>query len=213
MHERAWSALAGGMNLLSELNSVLGADTLRCIQQCTAIGEQLDSTIDIEPNEEYQFWARALVRSFFAHVEGLTYAMRQLALSAHEAGSCTLDAEEVVLLREVDYRVDIRRKRINPQTRSNRFLENFFLAFRCFPKAFGVSFEPAYSENGWNLFQRSLELRHNLTHPKATQNLSLSRAAAVEVTDAIQWFGVQIQGLLKTCQSRCRDLDKGGEPA
>jgi hypothetical protein len=210
MNQRALSALASGMDLLNDLDSALGSDTLRCIQQCTASGKQLDSTVDIESNEEYQFWARALVRSFFAHVEGLSYAMRQLALSAHEAGSCTLDAEEVVLLREVDYRVDVRRKSIKPQTRSNRTLENFYLTFRCFPKAFGTAFEPAYSENGWNLFQRSLELRHDLTHPKARQNLTLSRAAAVDVTSAIQWFGVQIQGLLKTCQSGLRGHEKGG---
>jgi len=201
MDEQPAGNLVDGITFLAEVNGLLGRDTLHCLQRCVEIGSKLDPAIDVESDEDYQFWIRTLIRTFFAHVEGLTYAMRQLAIAANESGVLALAAEEVLLLRELEYRVDVDRKEIRSRPKQNRVLENVFLAFHCFPRVFGVSFAPEYGNNGWNLFQRSLKLRHSLTHPKDREALAVGRQVAIEVTDSFQWFGNQVQNLLSACRA------------
>ena len=95
-----------------------------------------------------------MVRSFITEVEGLLFVMRQIVVWAAERHEVELSTAEASLVREQEFFVNVKRKRIEERDRSNRLLENFFLSFNLFPKVLRSSFTIDYGSHGWEMFQR-----------------------------------------------------------
>lgn len=176
---------------ITELDRRLRADTWRChqeivsINEATARGERLDLA-------ETEFWLRTFLRVFFAQVEGLSFAMRDAAVFLAKERHLQLSAGEITVLEEKRYRP--RNGRIEQNDTFNPTLENFLLAFRYFPLAFGVSYAVAKSDARWSCFTRSLTLPNSFTHPKRPGDLDMTEAAIREFADAFKWFTEQVTG-------------------
>lgn len=176
---------------ITALDQRLRTDTWRChqeivrINETTAKGERLDLA-------ETEFWLRTFLRVFFAHVEGLSFAMRDATVFLAKQGHLKLSAGEITVLEEKRYRP--RHGKIEESDTFNPTLENFLLAFRYFPLAFGASYAVAKSDARWACFTRSLAVRNNFTHPKRPGDLDLTEAAVREFADAFKWFTEQVTG-------------------
>lgn len=122
--------------------------------------------------------------------------MRQIIVWADERGEIELSTAEAVLVREQEFVVSVARKKIEERDRSNRLLENFFLAFALFPKVFRSAFQVDYGNNGWEMFQRVVKVRNSITHPKNPDDLVLHPNMYNVVLDAFSWFHGCIRQLL-----------------
>ena len=88
-----------------------------------------------------QFWARAVVRAFFAWLEADTFEKRNMALDAHRIGLSPLTEAEIAVLTETSYELDDRarlkrRTNFHPIDRLMRF------ALTTLARAYGI--EVAY---------------------------------------------------------------------
>lgn len=101
-------------------------------------------------------------------------------------------------MREVEYFVNVSRKKIEEKQRHNRFLENFILAFRFFPQVLGSSFDVDYSTHGWEKMQRLVKMRNSLTHPKSVEDTLLSPEMPNVISDAAVWFFTCMHDLMGT---------------
>jgi hypothetical protein len=153
--------------------------------------------LTVDEKLEAQFWLRAFLRAFFAHVEGVTFAMRRAALEMHEQGHVGLSTAEACLLAE--QRFVSERGKIKVLNTWNPLLDNVYLAFQVYPRAFRSSYALNTSDNGWACFQRALKLRDSVTHPKQPADLSLSPDSIRDLAAAIGWFSNQVVGMFTAC--------------
>jgi hypothetical protein len=167
---------------LRAVRDVLGADTQRCLDVVTHAAtaeERLD-----------QFWARALVRSFFAYAEGLIYEMAVIVQAAHDVGLAPLSSAEAGALPESTWELDGNgtprsRNRFVPFERRARFV------FGLFGRVYGVSSALPVGEHGWQCLVEAVQIRHRLTHPKDPSALDLTVADLNVLIKAVTWyFGV-----------------------
>jgi hypothetical protein len=119
-----------------------------------------------ELHKEFQFNVRQLIRTFFAEVDGTLFAMRQVVLWAHERGELDLSPAEVAVLREETYRFNPRNRQVEAKDAFNSTKDSFLIAFTYLPRLLVPAFKLGLSDNGWECFQRLLDVRHELTHPK-----------------------------------------------
>ena len=151
------------------------------------------------------FWLRIYVRSFFALVEGTTFCIKQVALSAHRHKPCFTEAE-LSLLEEVTY---ILNERGDAKSRPKNLdtLANVKFAFKAVTKAFSSTPEVKIDDRGWQSFQEALKIRHQITHPKTSSLLKISdmddgKGKKVDtIIEASNWYAIQINALFSTMKS------------
>lgn len=146
------------------------------------------------------FWLRTHIRAFFALVEGTTFGLKQVALKVHEYRPCFTEAE-VSLLKEVSYELSEQGKvQIRPKYLDT--LSNVRFTFEAVKKAFDLEFEITYNDSGWQCFRESLQIRHQVTHPKTASGLAISqlddgRGKNVDIiTEALGWYVQQVMDKL-----------------
>lgn len=135
------------------------------------------------------FWDRAYVRFFFSGVEGVTYGMRQLLLSANKSGQIKLTSAELSLLREERYEINDHGK-VNTRTAFANFLPSIQFTLRTFAAAYGLShiYKSAKQHPGWTAFRESVKIRNRLTHPKDVRELMVSGEEFTKIELAEDWF-------------------------
>jgi len=128
--------------------------------------------------------SRSYVRAVFALIEGITYAMKQLAASS---SSASFDTAESALLNEESYALDPSGK---PRTRNAylQLLPNIRFAFAAMAKCDEADFVVDVSGVGWQSLQRAMQVRHRLMHPKAASDLELEQSELNDVGVAFRWF-------------------------
>jgi hypothetical protein len=139
--------------------------------------------------EEMQFRVRQLIRTFFAEVEGTLYAARRVILWAHERGELTLNASEIAVLREETYKFNTRTREVEARSAFNTTKEAFLLVFTFLPRLTNPEFKLDLSDNGWEYFQKLLEVRHELTHPKEIIRLIVDADTIMKIMpNARVWY-------------------------
>lgn len=196
--ELAKLSAAASFSYFMTMSKGLNRDTVRCLDFCKALRDQLvEGTSKMEDlTEDLDFWYRTLLRAFITEVEGMLFVMRQIVVWANERGEIELSTAEAALIREQEFVVNVARKKIEERDRSNRLLENFFLAFALFPKVFRSGYQVDYGNHGWEMFQRVVKVRNSITHPKNPGDLVLHPNMYNVVLDAFSWFHGCIHQLL-----------------
>ncbi len=163
---------------LQRVSQALGEDVRRCITEVHAV-LNASGTVD-------QFWARAVVRSFFAWLEGYTFEMRSMALDAHRIGLSPLTEVELAILLESTYELD---DRAHPRVRSKFQPIERLMRFALTTLAKVYDFEMTFLTSGdeWRKFQDTLRLRHRITHPKDVQALEINIDEIVMAMNAFTW--------------------------
>jgi SEC-C motif-containing protein len=189
------------------MSEALAKDTRRCMNVCLELKAKLPEgqPIDSPTYIELSFWYRNLLRAFVSEVEGLLFVMRRIIVWADERGELNISPAQAVLVREVDYRMDVRRKRIDERERPNRLLENFILTFSLFPRVFASEFEIDYGNNGWEAFQKIVAARNSVTHPKSPQDTLLRADMPTNLSVAAAWFYSLVTGFLRSVDAQVLD--------
>jgi hypothetical protein len=148
------------------------------------------------------YFARALLRSKFALIEGVTYRMRVIALSSCGPGSDIFTDEEKSLLGEslpVDSKGSVRG---NGKGRSS-FEDLLCFTLQKYGKIHGVNgYSIQKSDSGWRKFKRALRYRNQITHPKCAEEFSLNSNDWEKVIEGLDWFDTQIKELLRELYPR-----------
>lgn len=169
---------------LQELWRVLNAD----LEAALAYGR-----IDDTP-----YARRALVRAYFALIEGMSYALRQVTVATLRE-SDLLQPEELLLLRE-------ERPAINEQGRATlsqhylKFPDNLLFSIRMYAKNHGTSFEPDRGGIGWAALRKAVRVRDKVTHPKYAAALHLSDEDLRAFVDGAAWWKATMLAMFAACK-------------
>jgi hypothetical protein len=148
--------------------------------------------IDKQARETYkllQFELRQLIRTFFAEADGTIYAARQVLLWAHDRKELLLLIPELALLREESYRFNRRSKKAESRPAFNSTIDSLLLTFSLLPGLRSSGFVLNLSDHGWECFQKLLEVRNNITHPKQLTHLAVDAEVITQILPAARsWY-------------------------
>src|SRR5262245_42052915 len=156
----------------------------------------VNSCWDRVNDEPSEFYRRTAVRSTFAFIEGVTFALKQVVLEwlRDNWGMSPwrfLKPEEMgrlVLLAEKDYRlndkggIEIRSARLD-------LPGNLLFTFNTFFDVINKKKSPIDTSGpGWSEFKEAIKIRNRLTHPKVQADVSISPEEVLLVHRVFQWF-------------------------
>ncbi len=136
--------------------------------------------------KDSQAHRRNYVRAVFAMVEGWVSVLKAYVIAEVEGGRFEASRAEIAVLREEDYRLTDRGK---PKTSQAllRSLQNLKFTFDIFARAHGVE-RPDFGVEGFEVLREAVQVRHRVTHPKATADLDVSDEELSLVDEAWSWF-------------------------
>jgi hypothetical protein len=143
--------------------------------------EHLDSA-------DCQFWRRAYIRTAFSIFEAMNNFLKEKAAQAASSGDKTaFNTTRIDLLADYTYHIE-RNGKIVPQEQRFPFLNYtaFVLRSLCEESYVKANF---FSDNGWNEFQKAVQIRHRLTHPKMGADLDVSDTEIQSIKEAMHWYG------------------------
>ena len=186
---------------LVALNKILSGDTSEAVQKrADAYGAY---TAAEEPEEaealnfEVYFWNRVAVRSFFAQMEGISTFMRRTAARSGNAKRLGLNTRDRAKLLECRYDKD--GDRVTDILMPNTVPENLKLAFRYYPRLFGVSFTLDTNSPTWLVLIKELvPARNNMTHAGRVEDFYAIEAAQ-SIIPCYPWFLGELLRLLRDC--------------
>ena len=174
------------------------ADSVAQLKAVWAIlAEDMGKAVEYGRAANTPYAQRALVRAFFAAVEGLSYQLRQVTL-ASLANTNLLSLGEVALLREERYTLD---NKGHPKASLAylSFPESLLFSISIYAKNHGAKFEVDRGAPGWQAFQTAVALRNSVTHPKTPESLAPSNAELQALMDASRWWHDTLLGLFRAC--------------
>ena len=185
---KAKQSLSNSVDYLMSMERVFDKDTRRLYEM---LRTKVDAVLDDQNNEEifseYQLYARSFVRAVFAHVEGITFLMRQVVLWAYE--------RKEISLSEVEY------QKLSEKNRFNSFRDNFDLAFNYFTRLFRFAFRPNKDDARWQNFCRASVVRDSIAHPKTPTQFLLSGDAVRDAQLGLLWFSDNFREMLQRISS------------
>ena len=136
---------------------------------------------------ESQMLRRAFVRSCWAYVEAVTFAVKRYTFSACQLGTVDLAPDDHAFLGDVRLIVDAEGN-IAVQKDLTKTLDNVKRTFKLSARIFGVDWKPDFGSEGWRGFRDSLQIRHRLTHPKSVGEVTVSPEDMQTQREGIMWF-------------------------
>ena len=130
---------------------------------------------------------RMFVRAYWSMIEGEVYCTKEFVLRACELGDKNLSAEEHVFLSESRVIVD-EEGAASLKPAHTDALSNLKQTLKIAASKFDLDWAPNFSTQGWGKLALSLELRHRITHPKASAELVVSESELDIHKDAFAWF-------------------------
>jgi hypothetical protein len=151
---------------------------------------------------------RTLVRTLFAGIEGVVWALKTTALEHHRMGWVVFSQGELALLSEKTFDLDDKGQLLEKSARIS-LAKNIRFAFRSFAKAESVEFEIAVGEDGWELLRRAIRIRDRLMHPKNMIDLEITDKELQLIDQATSWWGGQLSKMLKTVMASGESKRRG----
>lgn len=185
-----------------QTNPVVGVTYGDIVQPIRAM---LSDTIEAESKlqqDQSQFFRRAAVRSFMAAVEGVTWNLKQVCLSAWQKGS-PFAVGELAVLHEQSY--ELRENgEVRDITRFPSTQGNIRFALAMFDRVFLRRSLPDYRSDGWAAMTEIIKVRHRLVHPKNGADLDVTDRELERQRIAVAWFVTTIQALLEACMGNAK---------
>ena len=142
---------------------------------------------DVLGKSDHPLTRGAYVRAVFALLEGMTYAMKQVALDYRWHLRNPFSDTEVAILQEKNYSLNDTGQ-VSVRTANLPFLPNLRFAFYAFCKSHNASYSLPVTGKGWHALQHALRVRHRLMHPKSADDLLVKNAEMEDVDTAFRWF-------------------------
>jgi hypothetical protein len=138
---------------------------------------------------------RSYVRSLVAMIEGTIHCVKELEFAELYARKKT-DIPTLVALKEVVFDIDengkIKKKEkyVNPAS-NLRFVVNMFNSI------FGKQLDLGIGTSKWDNFKTAIKIRNRITHPKETNDLSVSETELSVMKDVNEWFNGIIKDVIE----------------
>lgn len=190
--DRAKQDLFASLVYLNAMVNLFGKDTAYAMEHLAIANDRL-ITNECDYHE-FMYYARTLIRAFFAQVDGVCYVLRRLVLWAHDRAEIQLSDEELYLLSEGDRGTSGSRMR-----KYNSVADNLVFSCAHFSKLFGDEYLLNKSTNEWAVFRRAIAARHAITHPKDVESFVLPARTLEDIRHSIIWFSETMKELLKIC--------------
>ncbi|MCC6208645.1 MAG: hypothetical protein IT488_10905 [Gammaproteobacteria bacterium] len=176
-------SLAGSLNYLLTMEQMFDRDTRRLYELIRPkVAAVLKDKRDMVAYDDLQLYGRAFIRAMFAHVEGVTYLLRQVVLWAHDRNELELSETELARLSET--------------YKFNTFKDNFQLGFNHFAATLGSTYQPNKTDPRYQSFLRAIKVRNAITHPKFPAGFGISGDALRDAQLGLLWFHESFQSLL-----------------
>jgi hypothetical protein len=134
-----------------------------------------------------QFWRRTLFRTAFSFIESLNGLVKEKAvLALCSRGKKQLNITKIELLQDFDHRIS-KTGKLESQQRRQPFLNYTAFILRCLAEESNTE-ATFFSDNGWNEFQKALDVRHRLTHPKKAADMNVSDEELHSLEETFRWY-------------------------
>lgn len=135
-----------------------------------------------------QFARRAYIRSIFAYIEGSVWILKQVCLKAKPlSGERRISPVEYALLAEESYELK-NNGEPKVQTKFLRLPDNIKFTFKLINKLFKANIELGVGSKEWINFQKAIEIRHRITHPKNIKVFAISDEEIQMCQQVCSWF-------------------------
>lgn len=145
---------------------------------------------------------RALVRSIFAFIEGVSYFLRQSLLEQFTERLTTL---EQMALGEISFNIRSNGA-IQEQRAKLRTLDLIKLTIHASAKALPKASKLECKGPEYDALARSLQVRDRLMHPKSAKNLSVSDQEIKDAVNGYGWFTLILSSILAAQALELRKL-------
>jgi hypothetical protein len=156
--------------------------------------------------EDNEMAVRAVLRTLFAWVEATVFALKRIALKTTEHKELFSPAE-LAMLHEHSYDLDEKGK-AKIQTKFIPLPKNLRFAFESCSRAFGIRNTLDVGNTGWDSFQKAIEMRNRITHPRTPEDLHISDEDFAQIELAISWFSHNVRELINQLVARLERLKK-----
>jgi hypothetical protein len=188
---------------------VLGVESKQAYEEYQERIEKLHALVDdmeddwdranweLEIVADKQFRRRTLIRTLFAVIEGIVFALKHLILEEHRAGIVDVSYAEYAVLAEKTYRLDsrghLKGSNSYPSLEGNvKFTFAIYARIRGASSGFTI---PLGKDARWESLRTAIDIRNRLMHPKSTEDLIVSDSEWEAVQAAEDWFFEQHEHL------------------
>lgn len=136
---------------------------------------------------------RGLIRAIFAHVEACTYLMR---LEILETAAEKLPAHVVMALRELQ--IELRPNgEVSAKALKAKSMSLLRLTFATYSKVVPGLEHPLCAGPGFEALANSVKVRDRLTHPKVSEDLTVTDSEILTTIQGFCWFDVAMEKVLR----------------
>jgi hypothetical protein len=152
-----------------------------------ALTSDFDKCVDHLEAEDTQFWRRTICRTIFSMFEAMNGLLREKAVEALcSADKKSRNITRIELLSGNEWRI-LKDGKLEQQRLRRPFLNYTAFILRAFAEE--SNSEPTFfADSGWNDFQKAVEVRHRLTHPKKNTDMNVSDAELTSLHEAVRWY-------------------------
>jgi hypothetical protein len=154
-----------------------------------------------------QFWPRTLVRAVFSYLEAHSFVVRSAILKLLKPEESNLkSAARILLLAERVYQLSGTGKLEEGPEPRIPFINHFAFTLRTYAEAGGMKAADIarfFEDNAFNQLRRAKNVRDRLTHPKKLEDIMVTSADVLDVTNGFNWasrFILDIEEKLKKSQ-------------
>lgn len=137
-----------------------------------------------------QFNRRCLIRSTFAYFEGTCDLIRKkteaIMHSQHLKGGKKLNISRIILLRSSSFRIT-EKGDLKEEEQRQPYKNYMAFTLRSFAEESGIV-DNLFIDDGWEKLQKSIKVRHRITHPKTDSELSITDEEIANLRKAKEWF-------------------------
>ncbi len=134
-----------------------------------------------------QFLRRNAVRTAWAFIEGVTFGFKHWLLTICDLAKEPLTRSERTLLTEMIFKMNEKGefKQFPIRERTN---SNIGKVFKLLGKKLDMNWSPDFNDKNWCAMRDSLKVRHRVTHPKRSQDLTISYDEMQKVNSSMKWM-------------------------
>lgn len=170
-----------------ELIMTLSNDFERCLENVKQDVQEGVKQDDGSTLADHEFNARQLVRSAFAYIEGVSFAMKIAAIDDAITNEVELSQAEIDFAFEISYQLNDKGEIIkgSPHIKLTR---NIRFAFNLYSKAHSLDKVFNAGEEWWSKLKESIKIRDRLMHPRSPEDLDIEPSEVITVAAAVRGF-------------------------
>ena len=148
-----------------------------------------------EKLDNQQYSRRVYVRTLFAMIEGVTYAMK-VALFGIGREYCKLEVPDLVVLKGSTFDLDNKGK-IQEKPKYFRIPDNLQFTVRSVERVLESRIDLGVGTSDWTNFKKAVKIRNHITHPKNPKDFYISDEDLECIRSVNSWFNNIVEAMIK----------------